>query len=95
LSSSGEAIILTFHSVHAAMAAEKILKSRGIPLEMIPVPRAISSECGFCILTDAIPMARGDALGGIETEAVYRVIETEVAGRARREKRYERQDPNH
>lgn len=95
MSSSGARTLVTFRSVHDAMAAERILRSRGIFLEMIPVPRAISSECGFCILIDPSSMALGDALGGIEPEAIYRVVETEAAGRARREKRYERQDPHH
>ena len=31
------------------MRAEKVLKEKGIMVDLIPVPRAISSECGVAI----------------------------------------------
>jgi len=38
-----------FHSVSYALKAEKILKSKNISYKLIPVPRHISSDCGFCV----------------------------------------------
>jgi len=41
--------ILLFQSVHQVMKAEKILKERGMTVDLIPVPREISSDCGVAI----------------------------------------------
>ncbi len=41
--------VALFDSVSHAMKAEKILKTRGIPHKIIPVPKEISSDCGVCI----------------------------------------------
>jgi len=41
--------VALFHSVSYALKAEKILKSRNISYKLIPVPRHISSDCGFCV----------------------------------------------
>jgi len=41
--------ILLFQSVHQVMKAEKALKERGITVDVIPVPREISSDCGVVI----------------------------------------------
>ena len=41
--------VVLFKSVHHALRAEKVLKERGIPNKVIPVPRHISSDCGVCI----------------------------------------------
>ncbi|MDW8003005.1 MAG: DUF3343 domain-containing protein [Deltaproteobacteria bacterium] len=38
-----------FNSTSHVLAAEKILKNRGIPYKLIPVPRTLSSDCGICI----------------------------------------------
>lgn len=88
-------------------------------VELIPVPRAISSACGFCLFfskADQAADAAGrtpagardipgsaaapsgkDALRALlafarltEAEAAYRVVETEIKGRKRKEKSYER-----
>ncbi len=40
--------LATFQSVHSALKFEKILKEKGIEVEMIPVPRKISASCGLC-----------------------------------------------
>ena len=53
MSSVDEPIILTFHSVHAAIRAERMLKARGLSPGLIPVPREIASDCGFCLLLGA------------------------------------------
>lgn len=40
---------LIFHSIHNVMLAEELLLKMGIPIDMIPVPREISSDCGMCL----------------------------------------------
>jgi hypothetical protein len=41
--------VVLFHSVHGALRAEKILISAGVRHKLIPVPRHLSSDCGFCL----------------------------------------------
>ncbi len=41
--------VVLFPSVHFALRAEKLLKEKGIPYKLIPVPRHISSDCGICL----------------------------------------------
>ena len=41
--------VFIFESVHRVMKAEKLLKGKGIKLDLIPVPREISSDCGVAI----------------------------------------------
>jgi hypothetical protein len=41
--------VFLFESVHRVMKAEKLLKGKGIKIDLIPVPREISSDCGMAI----------------------------------------------
>lgn len=41
--------VILFPSIHFALRAEKLLKEKGIPYKLIPVPRHISSDCGVCL----------------------------------------------
>jgi len=41
--------VFLFESVHRVMGAEKILKERGIQVDLIPVPREISTDCGVAV----------------------------------------------
>ena len=41
--------VFLFESVHRVMKAEKLLKGKGIKIDLIPVPREISSDCGVAI----------------------------------------------
>jgi len=41
--------VLLFESVHRVMKAEKLLKGKGIKIDLIPVPREINSDCGVAI----------------------------------------------
>lgn len=43
---TGTYCIATFFSIHDALHFEKVIKSREVPLQLIPVPRQISSSCG-------------------------------------------------
>ncbi len=41
--------VFLFESVHRVMKAEKLLQGKGIKVDLIPVPREISSDCGVAI----------------------------------------------
>jgi hypothetical protein len=41
--------VFIFESVHRVMKAEKLFKGKGIKIDLIPVPREISSDCGVAI----------------------------------------------
>ena len=45
---SGFGVVL-FHSVQGAIGAEKRLIAAGVTHKLIPVPRHLSSDCGFCV----------------------------------------------
>lgn len=40
---------LIFHSIHNVMLAEELLGKVAIEIDMVPVPREISSDCGMCL----------------------------------------------
>jgi hypothetical protein len=41
--------VVLFHSVQGAIGAEKLLVAAGVAHKLIPVPRHLSSDCGFCL----------------------------------------------
>ncbi len=49
--------VILYHSNNHAIWTGKILKKRGIYHKMIPVPRHLSSDCGYCveILSSDVP----------------------------------------
>lgn len=51
--------VFVFESIHRVMKAEKLLKREGIKIDLIPVPREISSDCGVAIevSVDSEPVA--------------------------------------
>jgi len=40
---------LIFYTIHDVLKAEKALKGRDVDIELVPVPRNLSSDCGMCI----------------------------------------------
>jgi hypothetical protein len=60
--------VLVFESVHRVMRAEKLLKGKGIKIDLIPVPREISSDCGVAI----------ELSGDSETEALLILRENRI-----------------
>jgi len=60
--------IITFPTTHHVLHAEKLLRSANIDVELIPVPRHISSDCGICIklhcmyLDKALTLLRADGV---------------------------------
>ncbi|MCG2761524.1 MAG: DUF3343 domain-containing protein, partial [Candidatus Delongbacteria bacterium] len=49
---SGKSVIL-FHSTNYAMWAVDILTENNIVNKLIPVPRDLSSDCGYCVQIEA------------------------------------------
>jgi len=45
--------VVLFHSTNHAVWAEDELKNSGIKSKMIPVPRHLSSDCGYCLKIDS------------------------------------------
>lgn len=41
--------IIVFRSVHDVIKSERLIKSKEIDYQIVPVPSHISSECGMCI----------------------------------------------
>ena len=42
-------LYLLFTTIHDVLKAEKRLKSGKVNMEVVPVPRSLSSDCGVCI----------------------------------------------
>jgi hypothetical protein len=87
-------LIVTFPSVHAALAAERALRGEGLAVELIPLPRQIRADCGFGLLLDVGEPHRDpgrlqllDGCGGRER---WRVLETQASPSSRKVKHYER-----
>ncbi len=103
MSRDPDAFIVTFESSHAAIRGERALKGDPEGIELVPVPREISSACGFCLRVP-LPADPGEtgAAGGsgavLETilrsiplrESLWAAWETDEPGSRRKEKRYER-----
>ena len=53
--------ILVFQSVHQVMKAEQILLSAGVPVEVIPLPKTIVSDCGLALRVDGKNLGRAHA----------------------------------
>jgi hypothetical protein len=56
--------VILFHSSNYAMWAADVLKQAGIKHKMIPVPRELSSECGYCVKIDS---SAGQEVSGLLT----------------------------
>ena len=46
-------LLAVFNSAHRVMKAENILKTCGLPILLIPAPRALSTDCGLAIRYDS------------------------------------------
>lgn len=44
--------VLIFEGTHQVMGAEKIIQGEGLSMRLIPVPRALTSDCGLAIRID-------------------------------------------
>lgn len=71
-------LLVTFFSVSAALHAQKLLARQDVPCEVVPVPRSVSSSCGYamdvpCGDADALAAAMDDA--GVEWATLYRHVQ--------------------
>lgn len=41
--------LAVFNSTHRVLKAESLLKSSGLPIMLIPAPRAVQADCGLAI----------------------------------------------
>ncbi len=53
--------VALFDTTAAVMRAEKVLKSAGIAVKLVPTPRQFSSDCGIAVRFDAADMDRTQA----------------------------------
>lgn len=92
-------LVVTFPSSHAALRAERELLDAGVPVELIPVPRRIRGDCGFCLLADAGEegsaeagrrLGRLAACGGRDRWRVVEAPADPAQPGSRKEKSYER-----
>lgn len=67
-------ILVTFYSTSCALLLDKALKKRGVVGRVIPVPRELSSSCGYAVEIETddsafvVALVSGEEL---EWEAVY------------------------
>ena len=66
--------VILFPSIHFVLQAEKMIKGKGFSIDLIPVPRQLSSDCGICMLIEweqkeiLYTLLEG---GGVKIEGVY------------------------
>ncbi len=81
--------VAIFFSIHYVLKAEQLLKVGGIALDVVPVPREISGDCGMAITFAPAELSKVQsvlAAGGIaiarifykEAEGVFREIPWKV-----------------
>ncbi len=56
---------ILFTTIHDVLKAEKVLKGRSLDVEIMPVPRSLSSDCGVCIKSTAPATILVELLGNI------------------------------
>jgi hypothetical protein len=65
--------LLLFRSIHHVLAAEEALKAAGVPLDLVPVPKEISSACGMAVVV--APADRARALEALADTPPVRLVE--------------------
>lgn len=58
-----KAYYILFTTIHEVLKAEQLLKGREKDIEVVPVPRSLSSDCGVCIRSEAAPEVLAGLLG--------------------------------
>jgi hypothetical protein len=62
----GEVHFILFASIHDVLKAEKALKGGTVDVEVVPVPRSLSSDCGVCIKSKAGAAALATFIEGMK-----------------------------
>ncbi|WP_319477804.1 DUF3343 domain-containing protein [Marispirochaeta aestuarii] len=68
--------VLLVYSTSHALRIEKLLKERGIPCRLVPVPRHLSSDCGTCVrftASDSEAVKEVADQSGIEIQGIFEV----------------------
>ncbi|MBN1620007.1 DUF3343 domain-containing protein [candidate division WOR-3 bacterium] len=68
--------IVLFHSVSSAFRLERHLKSKNIPLKLMPVPRHLDSDCGTSLRffwKDSDAVREGIKIVGIEVKEILKL----------------------
>lgn len=50
-------LLVTFFSVSAALYTQKLLAGQQVQCVVVPVPRSVSSSCGYALETSGLPAA--------------------------------------
>lgn len=77
-------LLVTFYSVSSALYAQKLLEKQRMPCKVVPVPRSVSSSCGYAVdISGTSVDVLTAALNGsaVEWEAVYHVLADKKAER--------------
>ena len=68
-------LLATYPSSHQALRAERALLAAGQAVELIPVPRQVRSNCGFCLLAEVAD--GGERLRATGAEGLWLALEPE------------------
>ncbi len=66
--------VAIFNSIHRVMKAEKTLKQQRLPILLIPVPRALTSDCGLAIryaAADRVAVEKALKEAGLFPEEIF------------------------
>ncbi len=72
--------VAIFFSIHYVLKAEQLLKAGGIVLDVVPVPREISGDCGMAITFDPEKLAEVQSILGAAGIAIARIFCKEAEG---------------
>ena len=67
-------LVVTFHTTAAAIGMERLCAARGLAGRLIPVPRALTADCGMAWRAEVAERTSLEALAeaeGLEVEGFY------------------------
>ncbi len=65
--------VILFYSATSSIWTARLLKKAGIERKMVPIPRHLSSDCGYCVRIRSVDIERVKevlAKGGVEFERI-------------------------
>ena len=71
-------LVVTFHTTAAAIGMEKLCAARGLAGRLIPVPRALTADCGMAWRAETAMRAALEALAAADGLAVAGFYELEL-----------------
>ena len=70
-------LVITFHTTAAAIAMEKLCRSKDLPGRLIPVPRELTADCGMswrAEVKDREALSAMIEAEGLETDGFYELM---------------------